>query len=179
MDNETGTPAPIHEPPSLPASPLPKRTKVIEPAANFSVAGINTHPCSQKPIHNIAINDVQFIVKYSDVGISGTQDTSRTATPTPAAHPLISATQPTMATTNGTASVSSSIITADPVAVPLLQVKLLSEKAKAPTRGSAFAAGYDIYSAQDTTVPARGKALVDTDIAIAVPVGTCESSFLA
>jgi dUTP pyrophosphatase len=53
------------------------------------------------------------------------------------------------------------------------QVQLLSDKALAPTRGSAFAAGYDIYSSQDTTVPARGKALVETDIAIAVPEGTC------
>ncbi|KAF2235075.1 dUTP diphosphatase, partial [Viridothelium virens] len=61
---------------------------------------------------------------------------------------------------------------ADPTAVPSMQVKLLSEKGKAPTRGSTFAAGYDIYSAQDVTVPARGKALVDTDIAIAVPAGT-------
>ena len=67
---------------------------------------------------------------------------------------------------------------ADPTAVPSMQVKLLSEKGKAPTRGSAFAAGYDIYTAQDTTIPARGQALVDTDIAIAVPAGTCESPSL-
>lgn len=59
--------------------------------------------------------------------------------------------------------------------LPLL-VKKLSASAKAPTRGSAFAAGYDIYSAQATTVPGRGKALVDTGIAIAVPQGTCKSS---
>ncbi|KAI9171590.1 Deoxyuridine 5'-triphosphate nucleotidohydrolase [Paramyrothecium foliicola] len=55
---------------------------------------------------------------------------------------------------------------------PPLQVKKLSDKARVPTRGSAFAAGYDIYAARDTTVPARGKVLVDTDIAIAVPEGT-------
>ncbi|KAI4159347.1 MAG: hypothetical protein LQ342_006670 [Letrouitia transgressa] len=55
--------------------------------------------------------------------------------------------------------------------LPLL-VKKLSASAKAPTRGSAFAAGYDIYSAKATTVPSRGKALVDTGIAIAVPKGT-------
>jgi len=54
-----------------------------------------------------------------------------------------------------------------------LEVKLLSPHAKAPTRGSAFAAGYDIYASAEATVPARGKALVDTDIAIAVPLGTC------
>ncbi|KAI9767462.1 MAG: Deoxyuridine 5'-triphosphate nucleotidohydrolase [Geoglossum simile] len=53
---------------------------------------------------------------------------------------------------------------------PPLQVKKLSPKGRAPTRGSAFAAGYDIYSAHDTTIPARGKALVDTGIAVAVTV---------
>jgi dUTP pyrophosphatase len=54
-----------------------------------------------------------------------------------------------------------------------LQVQLLSDKARAPTRGSAFAAGYDLYSSEDGTVPARGKAMVATDISIAVPEGTC------
>jgi dUTP pyrophosphatase len=60
-------------------------------------------------------------------------------------------------------------------AAPPLQIQLLSTKGKAPTRGSAFAAGYDLYSAEDTTVPGRGKAMVSTGIAIAVPAGTCES----
>ena len=60
------------------------------------------------------------------------------------------------------------------VAAPLL-IKKLSEKAKLPTRGSAFAAGYDIYASKDTVVPARGKVLVDTDISMAVPEGTCLS----
>jgi dUTP pyrophosphatase len=58
-------------------------------------------------------------------------------------------------------------------AVPSLQIQLLSPKGRAPTRGSAFAAGYDLYSSEDTTVPARGKAMVSTDISIAVPAGTC------
>lgn len=56
---------------------------------------------------------------------------------------------------------------------PPLLIKKLSEKAKLPTRGSAFAAGYDIYAAKATVVPARGKVLVDTDISMAVPAGTC------
>lgn len=55
---------------------------------------------------------------------------------------------------------------------PALQVKLLSETAKAPSRGSAHAAGYDLYAAKEAVVPARGKVLVDTDISIAVPAGT-------
>ncbi|CAJ2501113.1 Uu.00g039660.m01.CDS01 [Anthostomella pinea] len=55
---------------------------------------------------------------------------------------------------------------------PQLMIKKLSDKARLPTRGSAFAAGYDLYASNETVVPARGKVLVDTDIAIAVPAGT-------
>ena len=57
--------------------------------------------------------------------------------------------------------------------LPPLLVKKLVDSARAPTRGSAFAAGYDIYSAKETVVPAKGKAAIDTGIAIAVPEGTC------
>lgn len=59
-----------------------------------------------------------------------------------------------------------------PMAAPPLQIKLLSPTAKAPTRGSAHAAGYDIYASTACTIPARSKALVSTSIAIAVPEGT-------
>ena len=55
---------------------------------------------------------------------------------------------------------------------PPLQVKLLSSTAKAPTRSSAFAAGYDLYASKAATVSAWGKVLVDTDISIAVPAET-------
>jgi len=53
-----------------------------------------------------------------------------------------------------------------------LRVKKLSEHATVPTRGSAQAAGYDLSSAEECTVPARGKALIRTDLAVAVPAGT-------
>ncbi|OAL07246.1 dUTP diphosphatase, partial [Phaeosphaeriaceae sp. SRC1lsM3a] len=53
-----------------------------------------------------------------------------------------------------------------------LQVLLLSEHARAPTKGSVYAAGHDLYSARDVVVPARGRVLVPTDISISVPVGT-------
>lgn len=53
-----------------------------------------------------------------------------------------------------------------------LKVKLLSEHATLPTRGSQRAAGYDLHSAQDTVVPSRGKQLVLTDLAVQVPPGT-------
>ncbi|GLC34797.1 hypothetical protein PLESTM_000241000 [Pleodorina starrii] len=53
-----------------------------------------------------------------------------------------------------------------------LLVKKLSDKATLPKRGSAGAAGYDLASAEETVVPARGKVLVKTDISIRVPKGT-------
>lgn len=40
-----------------------------------------------------------------------------------------------------------------------------------PTKGSVKAAGYDLKSAFDVTVPARGKALVDTGLKIQLPEG--------
>ncbi|KAF8138677.1 dUTPase-like protein [Boletus edulis] len=55
---------------------------------------------------------------------------------------------------------------------PQLLVKRLSEKAKLPTRGSPLAAGYDLCSAEKKMIPARGKALIDTQLSIAVPIGT-------
>ena len=47
----------------------------------------------------------------------------------------------------------------------------LSETAKIPVRGSRLAAGYDLSSAYDLVVPARGKALVKTDLEMAIPEG--------
>ncbi|WOH05942.1 hypothetical protein DCAR_0625365 [Daucus carota subsp. sativus] len=52
------------------------------------------------------------------------------------------------------------------------RIKKLSEKAILPSRGSPLSAGYDLSSASDVKVPARGKALVPTDLSIAVPEGT-------
>ncbi|KAI3439635.1 Deoxyuridine 5'-triphosphate nucleotidohydrolase (dUTPase) [Psidium guajava] len=54
----------------------------------------------------------------------------------------------------------------------LLRVKKLSDKAVLPSRASPFSAGYDLSSAAETKVPARGKALVPTDLSIAIPEGT-------
>jgi len=45
----------------------------------------------------------------------------------------------------------------------------LSANAIIPARGSAAAAGYDLSAAKDVVVPAHGKALVPTDLAIKVP----------
>jgi dUTP pyrophosphatase len=84
-------------------------------------------------------------------------------------------------TSNGTMAQDAPASTHAPAAAvskmdqaPPLLIKKLSEHGRAPTRGSEFAAGYDLYAARDTVILSRGKALVDTDIAIAVPAGTCK-----
>ncbi|GLE02424.1 hypothetical protein PINS_up011262 [Pythium insidiosum] len=53
----------------------------------------------------------------------------------------------------------------------ILRVKKLTEAAIIPTQGSALAAGFDLSSAYDAVIPARGKGLVKTDLVIAVPDG--------
>uniref|UniRef100_F6XPS9 Deoxyuridine 5'-triphosphate nucleotidohydrolase n=2 Tax=Ciona intestinalis TaxID=7719 RepID=F6XPS9_CIOIN len=55
--------------------------------------------------------------------------------------------------------------------VPVLKFAKLTENASKPTRGSKLSAGYDLYSAYDIIIPARGKNLVKTDIQIALPDG--------
>lgn len=115
------TPQPLQEfhlPPSLPSSPLPKRSKIMAQSPKPS-------PSKQPPAELI---------------------TSSLAPP-----PLSQS--------------------------PPLLIQKLSSAARTPTRGSKFAAGYDLYSARATTIPARGKSLVDTDLAIAVPEGTCPFAF--
>ncbi|EMR82454.1 putative deoxyuridine 5 -triphosphate nucleotidohydrolase protein [Botrytis cinerea BcDW1] len=87
--------------------------------------------------------------------MSSTPSTAPTTTPAPA--------------TNGSAPAPTPLKSSTP---PPLLIKKLSPRARLPTRGSAFAAGYDIYAAKETVVPAKGKVLVDTDISMAVPDGT-------
>ena len=53
-----------------------------------------------------------------------------------------------------------------------LRVQRRSSVARLPTRGSANAARYDLYSAKAKIVRARGRALVDTQLSVAVPPGT-------
>ena len=52
------------------------------------------------------------------------------------------------------------------------RVKCLTENATMPRKGSDNAAGHDIACAEGGEVPANGKAIVSTDLAIAVPKGT-------
>lgn len=57
--------------------------------------------------------------------------------------------------------------------LPRLLVSLDSShpKAQAPTRGSAQAAGYDLYASEETTIPKSGRAMVATGIRLAIPLG--------
>ena len=54
---------------------------------------------------------------------------------------------------------------------PKIRVVRLTENAIIPTRGSTRAAGLDLYSAYDLTVPARGLVSVGTDLQIQLPEG--------
>ncbi|KAK7305584.1 hypothetical protein VNO77_43490 [Canavalia gladiata] len=58
------------------------------------------------------------------------------------------------------------------VSLPYLRVKKLSENAVLPSRASPLSAGYDLSSAAESKVPARGKALIPTDLSISIPEGT-------
>lgn len=53
-----------------------------------------------------------------------------------------------------------------------LRVLKLDPQAKLPTRGSSLAAGHDLYAVQDTILKARGRGVVKTGLAIAIPAGT-------
>ena len=53
-----------------------------------------------------------------------------------------------------------------------LQVKLLSNSARAPVKASSKAAGYDLSSAHDDVIPAKSRKLIRTDLAMTVPPGT-------
>jgi dUTP pyrophosphatase len=53
----------------------------------------------------------------------------------------------------------------------LIQVKRLSDSAICPRKGTIGSAGYDLYASAECCVPAKGKAIVKTDIAIAIPYG--------
>ena len=57
------------------------------------------------------------------------------------------------------------------IAKARLQVKKLVDTAKLPILGSVNAAGYDLHALTPAVVPARGKVLVSTGLAFAIPVG--------
>lgn len=52
-----------------------------------------------------------------------------------------------------------------------VELKLLSEAAKTPTKGTDQAAGYDLYAAQNAEIDPLKRALIKTNISIAIPKG--------
>ena len=53
-----------------------------------------------------------------------------------------------------------------------VKVKKLSAEARVPTKGSAKAAGHDLYAKEGTEIPAGGLTTVGTGIAIELPHNT-------
>ena len=53
----------------------------------------------------------------------------------------------------------------------MINIKLLHEKAKIPTRGSSEAAGLDLYTVESATIKPGVRALLHTGIAISIPDG--------
>lgn len=51
-----------------------------------------------------------------------------------------------------------------------IPIKLLSASAKAPTQGTQFSAGYDLYAAEETVVPRFGRKLIKTNVSMAIPM---------
>ena len=60
-----------------------------------------------------------------------------------------------------------------------MNIQLLNSLAKIPTRGSEYAAGYDLYAATDsvTTIPPHSTVKVDTGIACELPLNTFGAIF--
>lgn len=54
-----------------------------------------------------------------------------------------------------------------------IKIKKLRESARIPTRGSAHAAGYDLYACleHEAVIPAHGTAMIGTGLSVAVPEG--------
>jgi dUTP pyrophosphatase len=60
---------------------------------------------------------------------------------------------------------------ADETTVSILKFVKKTSNAFAPTRGSKYAAGFDLYSAYDYIIPAKGTLLAKTDIQVSLPNG--------
>ena len=60
--------------------------------------------------------------------------------------------------------------------MPNVSIKLLREGAKLPVRGSASAAGYDLYACldgdQELIIPPHSTAMLPTGLSFALPEGT-------
>jgi len=112
----------------------------------------------------------------NDAGTDSRKHTRNLSEATPQSKKLKAASESTTTSFDAAAMASSAPVTSLDAQPPLL-IKKLSANATMPKRGSEHAAGYDLAASKETVIPARGKALVDTDLAMACPVGTCENAF--
>ena len=53
----------------------------------------------------------------------------------------------------------------------IVKIKKLNEQAVMPTKAHPTDAGFDLVASKTTTIPANGRALIPTDIAMAIPNG--------
>ena len=60
-----------------------------------------------------------------------------------------------------------------PISSPALPVRVarLSARAKLPYKGSAEAAGWDLYAAEEKLIPRGGRAVINTDLKVQIPPG--------
>jgi dUTP pyrophosphatase len=56
----------------------------------------------------------------------------------------------------------------------VLLIKKLTEHATMPVRGSPLAAGFDLAAAYDIVIPAGGKGIAKTDLAMKIPTTCCK-----
>ena len=54
----------------------------------------------------------------------------------------------------------------------MLAVKKISESAIIPTKGSEYAAGFDLYADSNGEIPVMGREMVPTGISVILPLGT-------
>ena len=70
------------------------------------------------------------------------------------------------------ASVQSMVVSLNSVHTSFLTITLHSNNARIPKRGSVYAAGFDLFSAEDIQIKSMDNALISTDISICLPPGT-------
>lgn len=58
-----------------------------------------------------------------------------------------------------------------------IKVKKLNNKAQEPTRGSSYAAGYDLYACEDALIPAHETRKIGTGLAFELPKDTFAAIF--
>ncbi|EIT73981.1 putative dUTPase [Aspergillus flavus] len=150
--------------------PKPSPLNALRVYTRITTSTIHHHT-PQRPNHLNHLKNLFTTMTKETTPPPPEQQTTREPPSLPTS-PLAKRPKPNTTTEDQSKMTNSTPVTSISQPLPPLLIKKLNEGGRAPTRGSAFAAGYDVYAAKETVIPARGKALVDTGIAIAVPEGT-------